>query len=78
MLAQAAEHAGMDPKIVDDLLKTEDDKERVSSEIDHARQMGVQGVPCFIVDNKFAVMGAQPPEQLVGAFRHAISEREKT
>jgi len=77
VLTQAAEFAGMDPKIVDDLLGKEDDKDRVSSEIDHARQMGVQGVPCFIVDNKFAVMGAQPPEQLVGAFRHAISEREK-
>lgn len=77
VLTKAAEYAGMDPKIVDDLLKTEDDKSRVSTEIDHAREMGVQGVPCFIVDNKFAVMGAQPPEQLVGAFRHAIAEREK-
>lgn len=77
ILVRAAEYAGMDPKIVDDLLKQEDDKDRVSAEIDHARQMGVQGVPCFIVDNKFAVMGAQPADQLVGAFRHAISEREK-
>ncbi|MDJ0615120.1 MAG: DsbA family oxidoreductase [Rhizobiaceae bacterium] len=77
VLVQAAEHAGMDSKIVDDLLKKDDDKDRVSGEIDHARQMGVQGVPCFIVDNKYAVMGAQPPEQLVGAFRHAIAEREK-
>ena len=76
VLSEAAAHAGMDPAIVGDLLKTEDDKDRVSSQIDHAREMGVQGVPCFIVDNKFAVMGAQPPEQLVGAFRHAITERE--
>ncbi|MEM9278147.1 MAG: DsbA family oxidoreductase [Pseudomonadota bacterium] len=76
VLVKAAEHAGMDGSIVDGLLKTNDDRERVSAEIDHARQMGVQGVPCFIVDNKFAVMGAQPPEQLVEAMRHAVSQRE--
>ena len=78
ILVKAAESAGMDGAIVDGLLKGDDDKDRVTAEIDHARQMGVQGVPCFIVDNKFAVMGAQPPEQLVGAMRHAISERGKS
>jgi predicted DsbA family dithiol-disulfide isomerase len=77
VLAQAAKHVGMDDTIVSDLLKTEDDKDHIASEIDHARQVGVQGVPCFIVDNKFAVMGAQPPEQLEQAIRHAISERDK-
>lgn len=76
VLVKAAEAAGMDGSIVGGLLKTEDDKQRVSAEIDHARQMGIQGVPCFIVDNKFAVMGAQPPEQLVEAMRHALSQRE--
>ena len=78
VLIKAAEIAGMDGAIVKNLLATDDDKERVASEIDHARQMGVQGVPCFIVDSKFAVMGAQPPEQLVGAMRHAIAERENS
>ncbi len=77
VLVQAAEHAGMDGQIVSDLLKTEDDKESVAGQIEHARQMGVTGVPCFIVDNKFAVMGAQPPEQLVAAMKQALGEREK-
>lgn len=76
VLIEAAEHAGMDGSIVSSLLKTDNDKDRVNAEIDHARQMGVQGVPCFIVDNKFAVMGAQPPEQLVEAMRHALSQRD--
>ena len=77
ILIKAAEHAGMDGEIVDQLLKTEDDKDRVSMEIDHARKMGVTGVPCFIVDEKFAVMGAQPPENLVQAMEHALQERAK-
>ena len=77
VLIKAAEHVGMDGQIVGDLLKTENDKESVASQIEHARKMGVTGVPCFIVDNKFAVMGAQPPEQLVQAMKHAIAERDK-
>ena len=77
VLVKAAEHAGMDGAVVDDLLKTDSDKESITSQINHARQIGVTGVPCFIVDNKYAVMGAQPPEQLVAAMEHALGEREK-
>ena len=76
VLIDAAKFAGMDESIVSDLLKSEEDKDRVNSEIDHARQMGVQGVPCFIIDNKFAVMGAQPADQLEKAFRHALEQRQ--
>lgn len=75
VLVKAAEHAGMDGQIIDDLLKTDNDKASVAEQIEHARKMGITGVPCFIVDNKYAVMGAQPPEQLVEAMKHAISER---
>ena len=77
ILVRAAETAGMDGTIVGDLLTTDEDRDRVTAEIDHARQMGVQGVPCFIVDNKFAVMGAQPAEHLVDAMRHALAQRSK-
>ncbi|MEM7067525.1 MAG: DsbA family oxidoreductase [Pseudomonadota bacterium] len=77
VLVKAAQFAGMDGEIVSSLLSTEDDKDRVQSEIGHAAEMGVQGVPCFIIDNKFAVMGAQPPEQMVEAMRHAISMRDE-
>jgi len=75
VLVKAAVAAGMDGAIVDELLKSENDKDRVTAEIDHARQIGVQGVPCFIVDNKYAVMGAQPAENLVDAMRQALNER---
>ncbi len=34
-----------------------------------ARGMGVTGVPCFIVDSKYAVMGAQSVEVLEDALR---------
>ena len=68
VLIGAAKDAGLDPEIVENLLKSDDDKDAVKKDIAHAQQMGITGVPCFIINNQFAVMGAQPPEALLQAF----------
>ena len=33
-----------------------------------ARRMGIQGVPCFIVDGAYAISGAQEPEYFLPLF----------
>ncbi len=45
------------------------DKDTVSTEIETARGMGVTGVPCFILDGQYAVMGAQSVDVLANALR---------
>ena len=52
------------------------DVKEVKAEIAHAQQIGVTGVPCFIIDEKYAVMGAQQPETLAQAFEQALAERD--
>lgn len=74
VLIEVAREAGMDAAVVESLLATDKDRDAVSQEIETARQMGVTGVPCFIVDQKYALMGAQPAEQIKAAIHHAISE----
>lgn len=74
VLVDAAIHAGMDGDLVRELLATDKDKTEVQQEIAQAQQMGVTGVPCFVIDQKFAVMGAQPPEALVQAFQQALDD----
>jgi len=37
-----------------------------------AAQQGIQGVPFFIFDNKFAVSGCQPQEVFNRAFEYAL------
>ncbi|MDD9909797.1 MAG: DsbA family oxidoreductase [Ahrensia sp.] len=71
VLADAATHAGMDGEIVRSLLATDKDRAEVEQEIATARQMGVTGVPCFVIDNKYAVMGAQDPQYIADAIRQA-------
>ena len=59
VLVQAAAEAGMDTTIVRDLLNSDRDLDMVAQEDARAREMGVSGVPFFIVDEKYAVSGAQ-------------------
>lgn len=47
----------------------------VASDIDMARQIGVTGVPFVVVDMKYAVSGAQPPEVFREVIDTAWSER---
>ena len=39
-----------------------------------SRRLGINGVPCFIVNRKYAVSGAQPPSAFVEVFN--LAERD--
>jgi predicted DsbA family dithiol-disulfide isomerase len=61
--------------VVERLLASAADRMATEQEIAAAQHMGVTGVPCFILDGKYAVMGAQPPETLASAIRQVYAER---
>ncbi len=69
VLLDIAAEAGLDRAVIAALLTSDADKDTVSGEIETARGMGVTGVPCFIIDSKYAVMGAQSVDVLTGALR---------
>jgi len=75
VLAGVARECGMDASIVETLLSSDADRDAVRQEIALAQSMGVSGVPCFIIDNKYAVMGAQDPETIAGAISE-IAEKK--
>ncbi|CZT35222.1 DsbA family oxidoreductase [Rhizobium sp. 9140] len=68
-LIDIAEAGGLDRAVVTTLLASNADTADVKTEIDMARDMGVTGVPCFIIESKYAVMGAQSVEVLISALR---------
>ena len=43
-----------------------------------ARSLGVTGVPFFVIDRRYAVSGAQPPEVIAQALEHAWAETAAT
>ena len=59
VLADAGATAGMDRDLTQRLLASDNDKAEVAAEDQSFRDMGVQGVPCFIIGGKYVVNGAQ-------------------
>jgi len=51
--------------------------EKVEQDIQEADEIGIQGVPFFVFDRKFAVSGAQPPDHFLQALHRSFSEWEK-
>jgi predicted DsbA family dithiol-disulfide isomerase len=77
VLTDAAEASGMDRAIVAGLLASDVDRAAVEEEIHAAQRMGVTGVPCFIIEGRYAIMGAQEPETLADALRQVAQMRAK-
>jgi predicted DsbA family dithiol-disulfide isomerase len=77
LLVDAAREVGMDAAVVSTLLPTTADLDEVKEEIETAQRMGVTGVPCFLLEGRYALMGAQPPEALADAIRKVSEAKEK-
>jgi predicted DsbA family dithiol-disulfide isomerase len=74
VLTRLAADVGM-PGDIGTRLASEEDESEVAGEIAEAYRMGVSGVPCFIIDRRYAVVGAHPPETLVEAISQAVAAR---
>lgn len=68
VLVEAAESAGLNTAAAEAFLATNEQHDAVVAEDAAARRMGIQGVPCFIVDGAYAVSGAQEPEYFMPLF----------
>ena len=74
VLAAIAATVGMDADEVTARLAAAADEDRVQAAIQESQARGVSGVPFFIIDGKYGVSGAQPPEMLADAFRRIAAE----
>ena len=72
ILSEAAEEIGMDRPVVERLLAGDADRQMLLDEDRTAREMGVSGVPCFIIGGKYVVQGAQPPDTWAKVIRELV------
>jgi predicted DsbA family dithiol-disulfide isomerase len=75
-LARAASEVGLDANKVRTDLASDKDVAEVEREAEAAKAAGIQGVPMFIFDGRFAVSGAQAPEDLAEAIERASQQGE--
>ena len=71
------ERAGIDREALAAYFETDEDADEILAEDSHARRLGIGGVPCFIVDGKYALSGAQEAESFLPLFDMAQQEAEK-
>lgn len=76
-LSAVAGEAGMDVSVIASLLPTDADKDAVRAEIATASRMGVTGVPCFLFEGKYAVVGAQEADALADAIRQIAAAKTR-
>jgi predicted DsbA family dithiol-disulfide isomerase len=68
VLAQAAADIGLDADATRNALASDKDVAEIEREAHSAKEAGIEGVPCFIFGGKFAISGAQAPEDLAEAI----------
>jgi predicted DsbA family dithiol-disulfide isomerase len=68
VLAQAAADIGLDAAATRKALASDKDVAEIEREALSAKEAGIDGVPCFIFGGKFAISGAQAPEDLAEAI----------
>ncbi|SFE03020.1 DsbA family oxidoreductase [Flavobacterium phragmitis] len=65
--------AGLEENEIREVLESEDlFLKEVQSDIKEASEIGVQGVPFFVFDRKYAVSGAQPVETFVKTIQEVL------
>jgi predicted DsbA family dithiol-disulfide isomerase len=73
-LVRAASQVGLDADKTRSDLASDKDVAEIEREAEAAKDAGIQGVPMFIFDGRFAVSGAQAPEYLAEAIERASQQ----
>ena len=75
-LIQSGTEIGLDKKEVTEMLNGNTYEAEFFRDIDMARSLGINGVPFFIVNNKYGISGAQPAEIFLSGLKQAWTEYE--
>jgi predicted DsbA family dithiol-disulfide isomerase len=70
LVAIGVQH-GLDPAEIGEALDDPEVRAQVEQDFTQARAYGIQGVPFFVIDEKFGVSGAQPAQTFTGALEQA-------
>jgi predicted DsbA family dithiol-disulfide isomerase len=73
-LARLGADAGLDPAEAREVLASDRYADEVRADEQQARAYGITAVPFFVVDGKYGVAGAQPPEALLQVLDTAWAE----
>jgi predicted DsbA family dithiol-disulfide isomerase len=71
-LLDVAAEAGLDRMKAESVLNSDEGQEAIYESDELIRRFRVEGVPCFIVNGKNSLSGAQQPDALLASFRQTL------
>jgi predicted DsbA family dithiol-disulfide isomerase len=74
-LVRLAQEIGLDGSEVERMLDSTDLTDAVRADEAEAQQLGLRGVPFFVIERKFGVSGAQNSDHFLGALKQAWDAR---
>ena len=74
VLQRLAVEVGLDPAEVSDVLASGAHGDAVRADQNEARELGIRGVPFFVLNRTYAVSGAQTSDVLLSAVQRAFEE----
>ena len=76
-LIALGEEVGLDKNEVAVMLRGDEYAQNVEEDIYEAQQIGVRGVPFFVLDRKYAISGAQDSNTFLQALTKTWEEKQK-
>jgi predicted DsbA family dithiol-disulfide isomerase len=75
VLTRAGVAGGLDAAEIAQMLASSRGLAEVEAGLDQARALGISSVPTFVIDGRWAISGAQPPEAFAQALRQIAAEQ---
>jgi predicted DsbA family dithiol-disulfide isomerase len=75
VLRSAAQEVGLDAEEMQREVENEKYRAEVVDKVRWAYQIGVTGVPTYVINNKYAIVGAQPYEVFKGALEQIMDQK---
>jgi predicted DsbA family dithiol-disulfide isomerase len=76
VLRSAAEEVGLNPGEMQSDVEGGKYTANVAEQVQQAYHIGVSGVPTYVINNRYAIVGAQPYETFRNALLHIMKETE--
>ena len=75
VLRSAAEEVGLDADDMQAIVHDGKYTAEVAAQVQHAQEIGVTGVPTYVINDRYAVVGAQPYEVFKRALAKILNEK---
>jgi predicted DsbA family dithiol-disulfide isomerase len=76
VLLEIAKEVGIAADSLEEQLRAKEGLEQVEDDLEFARQVGITGVPFFIINDQYALTGAQPSSTILQAMEQVSQKND--